>query len=63
MCVAGRFWGKGLGRGLIQQVKRWATENDAQDLRLSVWPFNQRAMGMYAEFGFETRAVEMGMRL
>lgn len=63
VCVAERFWGKGIGRGLIQRIKNWAIENRAQDLRLSVWPFNERAMRMYAEFGFESRAVEMGMRL
>lgn len=63
VCVAEQFWGKGIGRRLIQLVKNWAIENDAQDLRLSVWPFNARAARMYTEFGFETRAFEMGMRL
>lgn len=38
-------------------------KNDAQDLRLSVWPFNAHAARMYTEFGVETRAFEMGMRL
>ncbi|MFW9082049.1 GNAT family N-acetyltransferase [Pseudomonas sp. P2757] len=63
VCVAERFSGKGIGRGLIQRVRDWAVKHDAQDLRLTVWPFNERAARMYAEFGFENRAVEMGMRL
>ncbi|PKA73087.1 ribosomal protein S18 acetylase RimI-like enzyme [Pseudomonas baetica] len=63
VCVAERFSGKGIGRALIQRVRDWAIEHDAQDLRLTVWPFNERAARMYAEFGFEERAVEMGMRL
>lgn len=63
VCVAERFWGKGIGRALIQRIKDWALAHDAQDLRLTVWPFNERAARMYAEFGFERRAVEMGMRL
>lgn len=63
VCVAEAFWGKGIGRALIQRVKDWAIEHDAQDLRLTVWPFNERAVHMYAEFGFETRAMEMGLRL
>ncbi|MFJ5238126.1 GNAT family N-acetyltransferase [Pseudomonas neuropathica] len=63
VCVAEPFWGKGIGRALIQRVKDWAIEQDAQDLRLTVWPFNERAVRMYAEFGFETRALEMGVRL
>ena len=63
VCVAERFSGKGIGRALIQRVKDWSIAHDAQDLRLTVWPFNERAARMYAEFGFENRAVEMGMRL
>ncbi len=63
VCVAEPFWGKGIGRTLIQAVKDWAIEHDAQDLRLTVWPFNERAVRMYAEFGFENRALEMGVRL
>jgi len=38
-------------------------EQNAQDLRLTVWPFNERAVRISAEFGFETRALEMGVRL
>ncbi|WP_025111572.1 GNAT family N-acetyltransferase [Pseudomonas sp. H1h] len=63
VCVAEPFSGKGIGRGLMALVKNWAVEQDAQDLRLTVWPFNSRAARMYAEFGFEPRAFEMGMRL
>ncbi|WNZ81956.1 GNAT family N-acetyltransferase [Pseudomonas sp. P108] len=63
VCVAEPFWGKGIGRTLIQRVKDWSIAHDAQDLRLTVWPFNERAVRMYAEFGFETRAFEMGVRL
>ncbi len=63
VCVAEPFWGKGIGRALIQRVKDWAIEQDAQDLRLTVWSFNERAARLYAEFGFEPRAFEMGMRL
>jgi GNAT superfamily N-acetyltransferase len=63
VCVAEQYSGKGIGRGLMDRVKNWAIEQHAQDLRLTVWPFNTRAARMYAEFGFEHRASEMGMRL
>jgi ribosomal protein S18 acetylase RimI-like enzyme len=63
VCVAEVFWGKGLGRGLIQHVQAWAVERGAQDIRLSVWGFNTHARRLYEELGFETRAFEMGMRL
>jgi ribosomal protein S18 acetylase RimI-like enzyme len=63
VCVAERFWGKGLGRGLMEQVRAWAVERDAKDIRLSVWAFNDRARRMYEELGYEVRALEMGMGL
>jgi ribosomal protein S18 acetylase RimI-like enzyme len=63
VCVAERFWGKGLGRGLMERVRVWAVERGAKDVRLSVWAFNGRARRLYEELGFETRALEMGMRL
>ena len=63
VCVAQIFWGKGLGRGLIQHVRGWALERGARDIRLSVWGFNTHARRLYEELGFETRAFEMGMRL
>jgi ribosomal protein S18 acetylase RimI-like enzyme len=63
VCVAESFWGKGIGRGLMQQVKAWAVECGAKDLRLTVWDFNTPAQRLYAELGFETRAIEMGLQL
>ncbi|MEO3723450.1 GNAT family N-acetyltransferase [Pseudomonas syringae] len=63
VCVAEGFWGKGIGRQLMQLAKDWALEHDAQEMRLSVWSFNERAARMYVEFGFESRTIDMGMRL
>ncbi|WP_445178050.1 GNAT family N-acetyltransferase [Pseudomonas sp. McL0111] len=63
VCVKETFWGKGIGRGLIQRVQHWAIEHGAQDIRLAVWGFNERAVHLYTELGFENRAIEMGMRL
>lgn len=63
VCVAEPFWGNGIGRGLVQHVRDWAVKHDAQDIRLAVWTFNEHAIRLYAEIGFETRALEMGMRI
>ncbi|WP_455914891.1 N-acetyltransferase family protein [Pseudomonas syringae] len=63
VCVAQVYWGKGLGRGLIEHVQGWAQQRGAKDIRLSVWGFNTHARRLYEELGFETRAFEMGMRL
>lgn len=63
VCVAEQFWGNGIGRGLVSQVREWAVEHGAEDIRLAVWTFNEHAIALYTEIGFETRALEMGMRL
>jgi len=63
VCVAEQFWGNGIGRGLVHHVREWAVEHAASDIRLTVWTFNEHAIRLYAEIGFETRALEMGMRL
>lgn len=63
VCVAEKYWGKSIGRGLVQNVQKWAAERDAKDIRLSVWAFNAPAIRLYAELGFEIRAFERGLRL
>jgi ribosomal protein S18 acetylase RimI-like enzyme len=63
VCVAEQFWGNGIGRGLVQHVRDWAVQRQAEDIRLAVWTFNEHAIRLYSEIGFETRALEMGMRI
>jgi ribosomal protein S18 acetylase RimI-like enzyme len=55
--------GKGVGRALMHAIESWAQENGALDLRLNVWNFNQRAIKLYEELGFEMRTHTMGKRL
>jgi ribosomal protein S18 acetylase RimI-like enzyme len=63
VCVAERFWGKGIGRKLVNLVQEWGIQQGAKDIRLAVWTFNAPAVRLYEEMGFETRAFEMGMPL
>jgi ribosomal protein S18 acetylase RimI-like enzyme len=63
VCVAEKFWGNGIGRELMLLVQNWAIDLGAKDIRLAVWAFNTRAVRLYEELGFETRAFEMGMAL
>lgn len=63
VCVAEAEWGKGIGRCLLQMAKDWAIQQGAKDIRLTVWAFNAQAIRLYTELGYETRALEMGMRL
>jgi ribosomal protein S18 acetylase RimI-like enzyme len=47
----------------MQCAQTWAIEQNAVDLRLTVWAFNASARRLYEELGYEVRAFEMGKRL
>ena len=61
--VAGEHWGQGIGSELMRQAERWAQERGVSDLRLHVWAFNERALRLYAELGYEVRSHVLGKRL
>jgi GNAT superfamily N-acetyltransferase len=44
-------------------AERWAIERGATDLRLNVWAFNQVALQMYGELGYEIRSTSLGKRV
>ncbi|HEV3105417.1 MAG TPA: GNAT family N-acetyltransferase [Trinickia sp.] len=58
--VAEAYRGQGIGRALMRLAETWAAEHGAADLRLAVWTFNESAIALYQELGFEVRAFEMG---
>ncbi|WP_243672420.1 GNAT family N-acetyltransferase [Paraburkholderia kirstenboschensis] len=47
----------------MKLAEQWARENGANDVRLTVWAFNEQAVGLYRELGYELRAFEMGKQL
>ena len=55
--------GCGIGSRLMALAEQWATQKGARELRLGVWAFNQTALKMYAELGYEVRAHLLGKRL
>jgi ribosomal protein S18 acetylase RimI-like enzyme len=63
VCVDESVRGQGIGRALMQCAQTWAAEQNAVDLRLTVWAFNAPALRLYEELGYEVRAFEMGKRL
>ncbi|KAA0985461.1 GNAT family N-acetyltransferase [Pseudomonas sp. ANT_J28] len=63
VCVDESIRGQGIGRALMQCAQTWAIEQNAVDLRLTVWAFNAPALRLYEELGYEVRAFEMGIRL
>ena len=44
--------GKGVGRGLLEEAKRWAVAHGVHRLELTVMAHNQRAIGLYQRTGF-----------
>lgn len=63
ICVVDGHRKKGIGRALMALAEQWAVDRCAQDLRLHVWDFNDQAMALYAELGYEIRSHVLGKRL
>ncbi|CAD6542802.1 Mycothiol acetyltransferase [Paraburkholderia kirstenboschensis] len=63
VAVSERLRGRGVGSTLMKLAEQWARENGANDVRLTVWAFNEQAVGLYRELGYELRAFEMGKQL
>jgi ribosomal protein S18 acetylase RimI-like enzyme len=52
--------GKGIGPALMAYAEQWAVARGAVDLRLNVWAFNEHALHVYKELGYELRSVNLG---
>lgn len=61
--VAAAHQGKGIGRALMLEAECWARGRGVTDMQLNVWSFNQRALKLYAELGYEIRSHMLGKRL
>ncbi|MGH7454383.1 MAG: GNAT family N-acetyltransferase, partial [bacterium] len=48
--------GQGIGRLLLQQIERFAHEQNYRRLFLSTTPFLSRAIRLYEQFGFQRRS-------
>ncbi len=55
--------GKGIGRKLMALAEQWALQHSAAEVRLTVWAFNESALRMYEELGYEMRSHTLGKRL
>ena len=63
ICVQESERGKGVGGRLMAQAEGWALEQGAVDVRLNVWAFNQPALALYKELGYEVRSLSLGKAL
>lgn len=61
--VAEEYRRAGVGRALIESVKRAAREKGAGRITLMVWPFNSDALHFYEKLGFATRSVTLEAKL
>ncbi len=61
--VAARMRGRGIGKALMQQAEAWASHRGATDLRLNVWAFNEPALAMYRELGYDVRSHQLAKAL
>lgn len=61
--VAARMRGQGIGVALMRQAEVWASERGATELRLNVWAFNEPALAMYRELGYEVRSHQFAKAL
>jgi len=52
MAVAPEWRGRGVGSALMAEAIAWARAHGVEKLALSVYPDNQRALALYAKFGF-----------
>ncbi len=47
----------------MRRVEAWAAAKGAQRVSLNVWAFNEQAVQLYKELGYEVRSHTMGKRL
>ncbi|WP_225033636.1 GNAT family N-acetyltransferase [Paraburkholderia sp. XV] len=63
VAVSEQLRGRGIGSTLMKLAEEWARKRGATDVRLAVWAFNEQAVDLYRELGYEIRAFEMGKRI
>lgn len=56
------YQGRGVGRGLMEAVIRYAKESGIDDIEVEAWAFNTAAQGFFGSLGFELRTIRLRMR-
>ena len=55
--------GSGIGRALLDEIKRYFQSKNCDTLRLKVLSGNQPAIAFYEKYGLTAREIEMGTKL
>ena len=63
ICIDEKYRRKGIGKLLIQEVKKEAKENNCNKIELNCWEFNESAMRFYESIGLKTQRRIMEMEI
>ena len=63
VCVTEALRGQGIGRKLMSLAEQWSVGQGAEDMRLNVWCFNESALALYKELGYQVRSHTLGKPL
>ena len=55
--VAAEYRRRGIGRALLEQAVAWARDAGVRKLELHVFPWNEPAIRLYEQFGFEREGL------
>ena len=57
LVILERYRGKGLGKKLMDEAKKIAQENGCDRIELNCWLFNENAIKMYEQIGFDKQRI------
>jgi RimJ/RimL family protein N-acetyltransferase len=60
LMIAGSHRRRGVGRSLLEQAVVWARGAGVRKLELHVFPWNEPALALYEQFGFEREGYRHG---
>ena len=55
--------GKGIGKRLFDEAKKYAKNNECDDIELNCWNFNENALEFYEKCGMSTERKIMELQL
>jgi RimJ/RimL family protein N-acetyltransferase len=57
VCVAGEFWGHGIGKNLLEKSIEWADQSGVEKMTLNVLASNEKAIELYQKSGFGIEGI------
>ena len=63
LCVDETKRGSGTGKLLMEHIKKYAKEINADNLELNVWSFNKQAISFYEHMGFTVQKSTMEIKI